>query len=91
LYTLQLIDDYSHEQWTILLKRKSDAAQQVKEWITIVEAESGEKVGIFRVDLGTEFDKAGFIRYLRDMEFRRRPLRRIHLCKWGSSSVHITL
>jgi hypothetical protein len=71
LYTLQLIDDYSHEQWTILLKRKSEAAQQIKEWIAIVEAESGEKVGIFRVDLGTEFDKAGFIRYLREHGIRK--------------------
>jgi hypothetical protein len=31
LYTLQLIDDYSHEQWTILLRKKSDATQQLKE------------------------------------------------------------
>jgi hypothetical protein len=71
LFTLQLINDYSHEQWTILLRKKSDATQQLKEWIAIVEAESGKKVGIFRVDLGTEFNKAGFIHYLREHGIRK--------------------
>jgi len=46
LYTLQLIDDYTHNQWTILLKNKSDAAQQMIEWQAIVEAESGEKANM---------------------------------------------
>ncbi|KAJ7712936.1 hypothetical protein B0H16DRAFT_1239704, partial [Mycena metata] len=30
LYTLQLIDDCTHHQWTILLKKKSDAEQKFR-------------------------------------------------------------
>jgi hypothetical protein len=52
-------------------ERNPNPTQQLKEWIAIVEAESGEKVGIFQVDLGTEFDMAGFIRYLREHGIRK--------------------
>ena len=56
-YVFVLLDDYSRKSWVMVLKQKPDAEMRLKEWVAIVERESGHKSGRFRTDNGGEFTK----------------------------------
>ena len=63
-YILNFIDDYTSMSWIFPLKRKSDAADVLQQWIPMVEKESGQCVKIFRTDNGGEYTSEDFERYL---------------------------
>ena len=63
-YILNFIDDFSGMSWIYPLKQKSNAADVLKAWKTLVENESGEKVKIFRTDNGGEYTSGVFETYL---------------------------
>jgi hypothetical protein len=52
LYCMDIIDDCSSFHWSIPLPSKDTAFLQLKAWQLSVEAETGQKVGIYRVDNG---------------------------------------
>ena len=52
LYVMNIVDDYSSHPWTFCLKLKSDALSTLQIWARRAEAESGERIGIIRVDGG---------------------------------------
>jgi hypothetical protein len=62
---LNFIDDFSGMSWIYPLKRKSDAAEVLKEWKALVEKESGESVRIFRTDNGGEYTSGEFESFLK--------------------------
>ena len=44
LYIMNVIDNYSGYHWTRLMKAKSDALRILREWLTAVEIQTGEKL-----------------------------------------------
>ena len=65
-YNLVVIDDYSRKSWVVPLKKKSDTAVVLKEWIAIRENEVGKKVKVLRSDNGGEFTDAAFEKWMRE-------------------------
>ena len=51
---LVIVDDFNRKAWCIPLKRKSDTATAMKEWIAVHENEVGKKVKKMRSDNGGE-------------------------------------
>ena len=54
-YNLLMIDDFSRKSWVVPLRRKSDTAAALKEWIVVRENEVGKKLKVLRSDNGGEF------------------------------------
>ncbi|MCO5548048.1 hypothetical protein L7F22_001504 [Adiantum nelumboides] len=54
-YFFLVIDDFSRMTWVHFLKHKSDVFVTFKEWMTMVELESGPRVKTIRADKGGEF------------------------------------
>ena len=52
LYIMNVIDDYSSYHWTQLLKVKSDTSCILREWLTAVEIQTGEKLRYLVTDNG---------------------------------------
>jgi len=65
-YTLEIIDDYSSYGWSFLLRTKSEAAEQLRGWMTTIERQTELKIGIFRTDNGGEYTSRSFEKYLQD-------------------------
>ena len=49
---MNVIDDYSGYHWTRLLKLKSDVSCVLREWLTAVEIQTGEKLQYLVTDNG---------------------------------------
>ena len=45
----------SKKSWVIPLRKKSDTAVALKEWIVVAETEVGKKLKVLRSDNGGEF------------------------------------
>ena len=54
-YVATFLDDYSGLSVIILLKRKSETAQAIKEVFTMLETQSGRKIKAVRTDRGSEY------------------------------------
>ena len=52
LYVMNIVDDHSSHPWTFCLKMKSDALATLQTWARRAESESGERIGIIRIDNG---------------------------------------
>jgi len=50
-----ILDDATRWQWQFLLREKSDAAEEFRNWQAEVELQTGRKVKIVRTDNGREF------------------------------------
>ena len=55
LYFLTLVDDYSRYSWIYTLKTKSETATTLRNWILLVEGETGLTVRGLRSDNGGEY------------------------------------
>jgi transposase InsO family protein len=60
------MDDKSHLAWVAFLKHKSDAFAAFKEWLVLVEKETGNQLYIFRTDNGSEFLSKKWKKMLKD-------------------------
>ena len=65
-YNLVIVDDFSRKAWCIPLKKKSDTATAIKEWIAVHENEVGKKIKKMRSDNGGEYIDAAFGKWLRE-------------------------
>lgn len=65
-YNLVVVDDFSRKAWCIPIKKKSDTATAMKEWIAVHENEVGKKVKKMRSDNGGEYIDAAFEKWLRE-------------------------
>ena len=65
-YNLVIVDDFSRKAWCIPLKKKSDTATAMKEWIAIHENQSGKRVKNMRSDNGGEYVDAAFEKWLKE-------------------------
>ncbi|KAK9066710.1 hypothetical protein SSX86_014033 [Deinandra increscens subsp. villosa] len=54
-YFLSIVDDYSRRVWVYVLRNKSDAYQRFKDWMALVENQTGRRVKKLRTDNGLEF------------------------------------
>ena len=54
-YVLTFIDDYSRVSWVKFLKKKSEAAENIRSWISQAEKQYGKEVKQFRSDRGGEY------------------------------------
>ncbi|KAL6133479.1 hypothetical protein ACLB2K_065714 [Fragaria x ananassa] len=59
-YFVSMIDDYSRMTWVYVMKHKSDAFKDFKQWKTLVENQTGEKIKRLRTDNGLEFCSTEF-------------------------------
>jgi transposase InsO family protein len=58
-------DDSSRWVWVYYLQRKSDAFEAFKEWLEMVERETGRKLRVWHVDNGGEFITAEWMAFLK--------------------------
>ena len=70
-YWLTLVDDMSRYKRVYLLKKKSEAFSQFKEYVAEAERELGAQVKQLRDDKGGEYMSGDFIRYCRDKGISR--------------------
>lgn len=49
-YVMNIVDDHSSHPWTFCLKLKSDALSTLQSWARRAESESGQRIGIIRID-----------------------------------------
>ena len=54
-YALVLVDDATRYTWVLYLRKKSHAAQEIKDWFALVERQVGRRVRALRSDRGGEF------------------------------------
>ena len=54
-YMLTFTDDFSRKVWVYFLKHKSEAFQRFKEWMIMVEKQTGKSMKNLRTDNGLEF------------------------------------
>ncbi|KAL1223475.1 Retrovirus-related Pol polyprotein from transposon TNT 1-94 [Cardamine amara subsp. amara] len=59
-YFVSVIDDYSRKTWVIMLKHKSEAFKNFREWKTLVENQTGKKIKRLRTDNYLEFCSSEF-------------------------------
>ena len=64
-YMLLLIDDATRHMDEYILKYKSEALENFKEWKALREKESGKQVKRFRTDGGSEYTSKKFAEYLK--------------------------
>ena len=65
-YFLSIIDDYSRKVWIYLLKNKSDAFTNFKQWKLLVENQTNKKVKALRTDNGLEFCNLEFDNFCKE-------------------------
>ncbi|KAL1197962.1 Retrovirus-related Pol polyprotein from transposon TNT 1-94 [Cardamine amara subsp. amara] len=65
-YFVSFIDDYSRKTWVIMLKHKSEAFKNFREWKTLVENQTGKKLKRLRTDNGLEFCSLEFNQLCKD-------------------------
>lgn len=65
-YVMHIIDDYSRFTVTYLLKAKSEAAGNIKDYVRWVETLTGRKPRVVRSDGGGEFDNAELRRFYKE-------------------------
>ena len=63
-HNLVIVDDFSRKAWCIPLKKKSDTATSMKEWIAMHENEMGKKIKKMRSNNGGEYINAAFEKWL---------------------------
>ena len=61
-----LIDDYSRKTWVYFLREKSQAFGKFKEWLAMVEDETGRKLKKLRIDRGGEFLSGEFTTFCKE-------------------------
>lgn len=64
-YILTFLDDHSRKVFVYFLKRKSEVSEHTKNFIKLVETQTGDKVKVLRSDNGTEYvnrDLEGFLK-----------------------------
>ena len=54
-YLLTFIDDYSRVSWVYFLKKKSEAAENIRKWISQAEKQYGKSIKRFRSDREEEY------------------------------------
>jgi transposase InsO family protein len=65
-YYMSITDDFSWYSWIFLLKHKSDAFTNFKEWLTRAENETGKRLKSFRNDGGGEYVSSEFLKFLKE-------------------------
>ena len=54
-YFMIITDDYSRHRWFFALKRKSDAAKRLEEWVTMIQTQFHKTPKRIRTDCGKEW------------------------------------
>ena len=70
-YFMLVVDDFSRLTWVFFLKHKSEAFLSLKDWIVLVENESGNSVKTIRADKGGEFTSREFQRFCASKDIKR--------------------
>ena len=52
---MSIIDDYSRMTWVFMMKHKSEAFKNFKQWKILIENQTGKKIKRLRIDNGLEF------------------------------------
>jgi transposase InsO family protein len=65
-YFLIFVDDRSRYTWVYFIRRKSDVFEYFKEFITMVEKQTGKCIKILRSDQGGEYTSGAFKNYCKN-------------------------
>ena len=64
VYMVTFIDNYSRISIAYFVRSKDETLAKLKEFVASVTSETGEKIGILRIDNGGEYTSREFRRYL---------------------------
>ena len=64
-YVLTFFDDHTSHAWISLIRRKSDAAKHVKEFVAMVQTQFGKVMKEWQIDGGGEFASADLLNHLK--------------------------
>lgn len=70
-YFMLIVDDYSRKMWVYFLRDKAQAFGKFKEWLQLVENETGKTVKKFRTDGGGEFTSNEFEDFCKSKGIKR--------------------
>ena len=70
-YFLTFTDDFSRYSFEYFLKNKSDVLQYLKEFVTMVEKQTGKSVKILRLDNRVEYTNNAMSSFLREKRILR--------------------
>ncbi|KAJ4721544.1 Retrovirus-related Pol polyprotein from transposon TNT 1-94 [Melia azedarach] len=59
-YFVSMIDDFSRMTWVFIMKHKSEAFKNFRQWKALVENQTGKKIKRLRTDNGLEFYRSEF-------------------------------
>ena len=71
VYYVSFIADYSHKTWIYFLKGKNEVFSKFKEFKTLVENLSKNKIKVFRSDNGGEFTSGEFKTFCNEVGIKR--------------------
>ena len=72
-YYFALIDDYSRNTWVYFLKEKSQAFGKFKEWLAMVDVETGRKLKKLWINRGGEFLSEEFTTFCKERGIKWQP------------------
>eukprot|EP00249_Psilotum_nudum_P025147 c29390_g1_i1 orf=407-4477(+) len=70
-YFFLLVDDYSRMIWVFFLKSKDETFVKFREWLAMVERESGSRLMTLRTDRGGEFMSHEFLNFCNQKGIKR--------------------
>ena len=66
IFFMSIIDNYSRMTWVIMMKHKSEAFKNFRQWKTLVENQTEKKIKRLRTDNGLEFCSSEFDEFCKD-------------------------
>ena len=63
MYFMYIIDDFSRMTWVFMMKHKSEAFKNFKQWKILIENQTGKKIKRLRTDNGMEFCGSKFNKF----------------------------
>ncbi|KAJ4701403.1 Retrovirus-related Pol polyprotein from transposon TNT 1-94 [Melia azedarach] len=65
-YFMSMIDDFSRMTWVFIMKHKSEAFKNFRQWKALVENQTGKKIKRLRTDNGLEFYWSEFVEFCKN-------------------------
>lgn len=69
-YILRFLDEHTRNAFVYFLKHKSEVSQYMKNFITLVETQTGDKMKDLRLDYGTKYVNRDLENFLKDKSIR---------------------
>jgi transposase InsO family protein len=65
-YVLTFLDDHTSHTWISVIRKKSDAAKHIKEFVTMVQTQFGKVIKEWQIDGGGELASGKLLEFLKE-------------------------